>query len=275
MGRFKLVFAAMNRIPKALVVLLVCFGSVSYAQEVATTAEPLAPGWVAYHSPNEDERRCANYSKQAWAVTLNSDKSGVVISKYDGDLNRHVIRVRDGRLVGEDNGEWGGGLWWVSKDGRRRQRLLRRNVYGFVKISNAVLVITGLRHMGANEGDVWRYAVGPRQKKKVEHLVDLGWAPFTFTQDSPDSVLVLTSDGFVRVHASGRKESLYRRVYGLLYPDSVTISPTGVIHVGMRHFITRLTPSEGTYKEEFFVPSNCTHFKTVDYDCVCVGPGND
>ena len=275
MGGFELVFAAMNRILKALVVLLVYFGSVGYAQEVATTSEPPAPGWVAYHRPNEDERHCANYSKQAWTVTLNSDKSGVVISKYDGGRYGHVIRVRDGRLVGEDNGEWGGGLWWVSKDGRRRQRLLRRNVYGFVKTSNAVLVITGLHHMGANEGDVWRYAVGPGQRKKAKHLVDLGWAPFAFTQDSPDSVLVLTSDGFVRVHASGRMESLYRRVYGLLYPDSVAISPTGVIHVGMRHFITRLTPSEGTYKEEFFVPANCTQFKTEDYDCVCVGPAKN
>jgi hypothetical protein len=255
----------MNRILKPLVVLLLCSGSAVYAQDVA---EPLAPGWVAYHRPTEDERRCANYSKQAWTVTLNSDKSGVVISKYDGTGYSLVMKVRDGRLVGEDNGEWGGGLWWVPKNGRR-QRLLRENVFGLVKTSTGVLVITGLRHMGANEGDVWRYIDVPGQKKRAEHLVDLGWAPFAFTQDSPDSLLVLTSDGFMRVHPDGRLETLYRRVYGILYPDSIAISPNGVIHVGMRHFITRLTPAAGTYKEEWFVPANCTTFRTEDYDCVC------
>lgn len=174
----------MNRMPKALVLSL-CSISASYAQEAATTSAPPAPGWVAYHRPNEDERRCANYSKQAWSVALNSDKSGIVISKYDRESYRHVIKVRDGRLVGEDNGEWGGGLWWISQDGRSRKRLSRENVYGFVKTSTAVLIITGLRHMGANEGDVWRYVDRPGQKKRAEHLVDLGWAPFAFTQDSP------------------------------------------------------------------------------------------
>lgn len=257
----------MNRILKPLVVLLLCFGSAIYAQDAG---EPPAPGWVPYHRPTEDERLCANYSKQEWNVALNSDKSGVVISKQNDDrINQHVLKVRDGRLVGENNGEWGGGLWWVSKDGRRRTRLLRKNVYGYVKTSTGVLVITGLRHRGANEGDVWRYIDRPGQKKRAEHLLDLGWAPLTFTQDSPDSVLVLTSDGFVRVHPDGRLETLYRRVYGILYPDSIAISPNGVIHVGMRHFITRLTPSAGTYKEEWFVPANCTTFRTEGYDCVC------
>lgn len=260
----------MNRMPKALVLSL-CSVTASYAQEAATTSAPPAPGWVAYHRPNEDERRCANYSKQAWSVALNSDKSGIVISKYDRESYRHVIKVRDGRLVGEDNGEWGGGLWWISQDGRSRRRLSRENVYGFVKTSTAVLIITGLRHMGANEGDVWRYVDRPGQKKRAAHLVDLGWAPFAFTQDSPDSVLVLTSDGFVRVHTSGRLETVYRIVYGILYPHSIAISPNGVIHAGMRHFVTRLTPSAGTYKDEWFVPANCAQFTQQKYDCVCTG----
>lgn len=128
-----------------------------------------------------------------------------------------------------------------------------------------------LRHMGANEGDVWRYVDRPGQKKRAEHLVDLGWAPFAFTQDSPDAVLVLTSDGFVRVHTSGRLETVYRIVYGILYPGSIAISPNGVIHAGMRHFVTRLTPSAGTYKDEWFVPANCAQFTQQKYDCVCTG----
>ena len=202
-------------------------------------------------------------------MTLNSDKSSIQVSSFEDNTYRHVIKVRDGRLVGEDNGEWGGGLWWISKDGRSRKRLSDENVHGFVKTSAGVLVIVGLSHLRLNYGEVLQYVDGPGRKKRVKAFADLGFAPRAFLLESPESVMVLTRDGFVRVHTSGRLEIVFRRVYGLLYPNSFTLSPNGVIHVGMRHFITRLTPSEGTYKEEWFVPANCAQFVKQEYDCVC------
>jgi len=57
-----------------------------------------------------------------------------MVSKSEYEV-RHVIRVRDGKLVGEDQGEWGGSLWWISKDGRRRKWLSDENVHGFVRTS--------------------------------------------------------------------------------------------------------------------------------------------
>ncbi len=254
----------MSRIPQLLVVLLLCSGSAIYAQ----TSDPPAPGWVAYQ-PTEDDLRCANYSKQEWRVTLSSDKSSIQVSRFEGETYRHVIKVRDGRLVGENHGEWGGGLWWISRDGRRRKQLSDENVHGFVKTSSGVLVIVGLSHLTFNYGEVLQYIDGPGRKKRVKAFADLGFAPRTFLLESPESVMVLTRDGFVRVHSSGGLESVFRRVYGLLYPNSFTLSPNRVIHVGMRHFITRLTPSEGTYKEEWFVPANCIQFVQQEYDCVC------
>jgi hypothetical protein len=50
----------------------------------------------------------------------------------------------------------------------------------------------------------------------------------------------------------------------------MTLSSSGVIHIGMRHFITRLTPNGNTYTQEWFVPADCTLFTKRDYDCVCV-----
>jgi hypothetical protein len=146
---------------------------------------------------------------------------------------------------------------------------VRRECAWICEDFNGVLVIVGLVHMMLNHGVVLRYVDGPGRKKRVEMFADLGWAPRAFMLESPNSVIVLTRDGFVRVHTSGRVESIFRRVYGLLSPNSFTLSPNGVIHVGMRHFITRLTPSAGTYKEEWFIPANCTQFALQEYDCVC------
>src|SRR5690349_4363891 len=102
----------MNRIPQLLVVLLFC--SVINAQ----TPDPPAPGWVAFQ-PTEDDQHCAIYSKLAWRVAIKNDNSSIDISSFEGKTYRHVIKVHDGRLVGENHGEWGGSLWWISKDGRR------------------------------------------------------------------------------------------------------------------------------------------------------------
>ena len=37
--------------------------------------------------------------------------------------DRHVLGVADGWLVGFNAGEFGGGLWWFSFDGKRSKRI--------------------------------------------------------------------------------------------------------------------------------------------------------
>ena len=166
-------------------------------------------------------------------------------------------------------GEFGGGLWWSSFDRRQKKKLSSENVIGFVNSSKGVLALTGLSHLGYDSGMVLRITDGPGRKRRAVELADLSWAPWAFTSESPDSVIVLTTDGITRVKTSGNVEQLYRTRYHLLYPNSLTLSSSGVIHVGMRHFITRLTPNGNSYNEEWFVPADCTQFTQGYLDCVC------
>jgi hypothetical protein len=257
-----------------LIILLTCASCAeritTQAQNISPKSDSPAPGWVAYKTPTEDELRCANYSRREWRVALNGEHLQVTqdpppISKGE----RHVIRVNDGWLTGEDAGEFGGGLWWSSADRRQKKKLSNENVIGFVNSSKGVLAFTGLSHMGYDRGMVLRITGGPGSQRKAVELADLGWAPSAFVSESPDSVLVLTTDGITRVNTSGAVEQLYRTRYHLLYPTSMTLSSSGVIHIGMRHFITRLTPNGKTYDEEWFVPADCTKFTASQLDCVC------
>lgn len=253
-----------------LILLLICASDIerinSNAQNMSTNSLPA--GWVAYKKPTEDQLSCANYSRREWGVALKNEQ--LEVSRYqDSKGDRHVIRVNDGLLIGEDHGEWGGGLWWVSADRRRKKRLSAENVIGFVNSSKGVLAIAGLSHMGTNYGLVLQITDGVRGQRKAVELADLGWAPRAFVSESPDSVLVITDNSLARVKTSGSVEQLLRTYYGGLYPNSMTLSSSGVIHVGMRHFITRLTPNGTTYKEDWFVPADCTQFSKSDYDCVC------
>jgi hypothetical protein len=250
-------------------------------------------GWVLYPGPPEDgpALRCANYSRREWRVATAGESLKIsldtpldhrdplpaeITHKSVANLSRserRVIRVGDGWLVGIDAGEFGGALWWFSSDGRSSNRLADENVIGFAESSKGVLAPAGLAHMGTDAGKVLRITEGAAGRRKVETLADVGAAPMAFAAESPDALLVVTNSGLVRVRTSGVVEHLLHSNYQLLYPNSMTLSPSGVVHVGMRHFITRLTPSGGGYKEEWFVPEGCTRFSLRGYDCVCVPGG--
>jgi hypothetical protein len=90
-----------------------------------------------------------------------------------------------------------------------------------------------------------------------------------FVIESPDSILVLTTRELVRVKGDGTLRHLFPVNYGALYPNSMTLGPAGILHIGMRHFVTRLTPMGDKYQEEWFVPVGCSRFSIEDYDCVC------
>ena len=100
-------------------------------------------------------------------------------------------------------------------------------------------------------------------------LTDIGSCPTAFVSESANSVLILTGKELVRVKNTGEIQRLLPIKYRFLYPNSMVIGPTGIIHIGMRHFVTRLTPTGNTYKEEWFVPAKCTQFSVKGLDCVC------
>ncbi|MGH9943539.1 MAG: hypothetical protein ACRD9R_14435, partial [Pyrinomonadaceae bacterium] len=121
-----------------------------------------------------------------------------------------------------------------------------------------------------DNGKILRLTGGKAGDRKVEVLADVGAAPRAFAVESPDSLLVITTRRFIRVRTSGIVEQLLHTNYELLYPNSMTLSATGVVHVGMRHFVTRLTPTVNSYREQWYVPVGCSKFRIRDYDCACI-----
>jgi hypothetical protein len=249
---------------------------------------PAPAGWVLYTFPDErgsSVLQCAGSSEREWEVSSEGD--GVKISPYREDTvqeplpfdirpqdaaaglagDRHVKRVGDGWLVGFDAGEFGGGLWWFSADGRKRKKLAEDNVVGFADSSVGVLALVGLAHMGIDYGKVLLVREGQEGDRPVEAVADLGSEPTAFATESADALIVATYDRVIRVLTSGEVERLLAPEGSLPYPNSLTLSKAGVIHVGMRHFVLRLSPAGEGYKEEWFVPSDCNKFKSGGFPC--------
>jgi len=286
------------RMPLLIILLFALGGSWarpgdSRVQTKAPAPDSPAPrGWVLFPKPSKDSAalRCANYSTREWRVSLSGEQLQIRLAE-DRDLqddlpaviplknvasspgDRHVISVSDGWLVGVDAGEFGGGIWWFSTDGLRNKKLSNENVHGFVNTSQGTLALVGLAHLGFDFGKVLRIVNEDPVNKRTEILTDLDSAPATFVAESPDSTIILTSMGLVRLKTSGSVEQLLKTNYESLFPTSMTLSSSGVIHVGMRHFVTRLTPTGNTYREQWFVPANCARFAMRNHDCVC-NPGH-
>jgi hypothetical protein len=232
------------------------------------SAQEAPDGWAIFSSQTPDYATlfCANHSR-GWKVSLDSEK--VVISEglYHGGISR--IEYGKGNLEGLDDGEFGGGLWWF--DGASKVKISDENVRGFVHTQFGTLAFVGLDHLGLHSGKVLVIGGGDIGPPSTTVLADLGESPHAFALAPDGSVVVVTSEKIHRIKSPGVIETIRNAKYGLLYPTSVAVLRSGVIYVGMRHFVTRLTPKGSSYEEDWLVPSDCLRFADEGYRCVCLG----
>lgn len=151
---------------------------------------PGPEGWVPYPNPATDSSalRCANYSRREWKVEQGEGSIIVHLDKLQDHRaalpdvinsrsvtvgtkgTRSVEQVDDGWLVGLDVGEFGGGLWWFSCDGKLNRKLAYEGVKGFAKTSSGVIAVTGLAHLGIDEGKILHIGNGIEGNRKIKTL---------------------------------------------------------------------------------------------------------
>ncbi len=269
----------------------------STAKSTSLTDFSIPDGWVLFPKPSEnsEERQCGNYSiDKEWKVeTENGD---LKISKYtyeeDEQIKKLPLSVREiisknrnigeglggylhiesfenGWLIGSDAGEWGGKLFWFSKNGTKKIELLEDNIRGIAKIDGGIFILSGMSHLGIDEGKIYKLAKNDTDNFKTQLISDLKTQPQTFIKENDQSILITLKNKVIRLNSLGKIEELDQTNFGSLYPNSMTITLSKVIYVGMRLFIVRFVPTENGYKEEWLVPKNCQNFVQKEFSCVC------
>jgi hypothetical protein len=238
------------------------------ANRGVVSAHEAPDGWAVFSSQTPDYATffCANGSRD-WKVSLDAEK--VVISEDRDDSGISRIEYGTGKLEGLDHGEFGGGLWWF--DGASKTKISDENVHGFVRTQFGTLAFVGLDHGGLLSGKVLVIGGGDIGPPSPTVLADLGESPQAFALAPDGSVVLVTSTKIHRIKSPGVIETIRSAKYELLYPTSVAVLRSGVIYVGMRHFVTRLTPIGSSYEEDGLVPSNCLRFVEQGDRCVCLG----
>lgn len=260
-----------------LLALILTLSALVHAQPLTmpmgwvTTAEPTGP--YVEHSKIVQ----ANRSGREWRVSVSSGRLQITDDgqprtrekavfpphfRQTKDMIGRAMTLRAGGdwLIGFDAGEFGGGLWWASPDGRRTKMLTRENVQAFVRRHDDVLVFTGLSHMGYDRGAAYLFR-STDNDGEITRIADLDSAPYAALPESDGSVLIALSDGVVTLRPDGHVVRLYEQEeMPILYPNSIVGEESDTIFVGMRFYVLRLRRSaDGVYESTWFERSSRKH----------------
>ena len=238
-------------------------------------------GWISTAEPSgpfEEHSKLfeASHSEREWRVRV-SAPTGQLEIRDDGKRTHdegsvfppHFHRTKDmiGRamtvgaggswLVGFDAGEFGGGLWWTSQDGKRTKLLTRENVQAFVPREKDVLVFTGLSHMGHDRGAAYLFR-STDDDGELTRIADLDSAPSAALLENNGSVLIAVSNGVVTLRPDGSVVRLYKHEeMPILYPNSIAGAENDAVFVGMRFYVLRLhRGADGKFESTWFERSS-------------------
>ena len=274
---------------------LVCLTVIAGAQ-----AAPRPPaGWVVRAVPADGspEWHCANLAHDEWVVSAEQEhlaiamRSSLSLPKslpFTPELAageapntfrglRAVEPVSDGYLAGFTRGEFGGGLYWFSRGGEKHLKIsplsaswFPENVQAMVKDGRAFYVFQGLAHLMTEKGRVLKVQQESGRGWVATVLVDLGAAPAAVFEELPGTWLVATSSGLTRVASRGTAEPIWQqRKVGPLYPSSIARTSDGVVYIGMRAWVVRLTAlSPGPALADLLTPASCPAFAASE-PCRC------
>ena len=244
---------------------------------------------VAPYKPHSLKVECANMSAFEFEVALQEGELKIferssLLRTDDNELpfsfpwengsekkygpERQSVPVNNGWIVSLNNGEFGGSIWWFSKNGEQYRKLGTGNVVGFVKTPEHLFAVQGLSHMSLSRGSILQFEQGQNGDWKQSEYINLGpLAPNAFMTDSTSTILILTTNllqkqrmSLIRVHLNQKSiETLYERPMMGMYPNSMVKIDTGDIYVGMRHGVGHLSPKNGVYEEEWLVTDECVN----------------
>lgn len=245
----------------------------------------IPPGWVAVSPPaaNSGAERCANFASEQWVVSLSADSTTLSITSGGTAPRQDTVRVGQDILAGNDLGEFGGALWHTGPNGTRDTiRVSGRdpgafhadNLHAFVRRGDQVFALVGLAHMGLDVGELLYLSHANGGRWEARSALDLRGAPMAFTRISEDTILVVTRDSLLSVALDPVKPTQFalagNEIWSVTYPSSVVRDRAGVVYIGMRSAVGRLSPEGHDYRGDWLVRSHCrVHTLGEDGKCSC------
>ncbi len=187
------------------------------------------------------------YSTDAWYVLNTStdnfsvfNKNGeLAITKAGGDTNTQ-FKLQGGKLIGIDNGEFGGYLNFIPKDTPTVSRQIKSgNIKLIFQFNDTIYFIEGLAHLSVNKGALYRLDTANKT---------IGYTPLIGFEDAPEAfaiynntLMIASHQSFYIIHNGLKKEVVLRNVFWRsLYPNSIAVIDDKHVYIGIRGGYVRL-----------------------------------
>lgn len=222
--------------------------------------------------PTKQNQWKISNSKKHWTISKINDS--IKITNYDfnyfkGDklpfeikdvikkLNtqyyiRAVKKVDDGFLIGLNGGEFGGGLWFLSKDGQSSYEIASyKRVRQIFEYNDKIYVLEGLAHMGVNYGNLLE--LKKEESWVINKIFNLPDAP-NFAIFKNDIVLIITSEYILTFNEYNKLIKTLKVPFymGSLYPSSA-ITDKNDIYLAMREGVLKVSLFEYNPEYTWFV----------------------
>jgi hypothetical protein len=215
-------------------------------QEIVLPAEFVE---VPPPKPDSAEWSLLNHSSNEFSVR--AVKGQLEIQKFQ-EVNECELRIKNGTLVGTDNGEWGGKLIFnPTETAKRRIQIKQGNIKFLFSFNDKTYFAEGLAHLSTNEGSLFQLEILD-ESFKYKKILDFEDAPSAFAVYQ-DKVYIATYENFY-VLSDFKKAIIFSRAFWKgLYPNSIAVFSVKNVFMGIRGGIVRLDLETKTlrfYKNE-------------------------
>lgn len=174
----------------------------------------------------------------------------------EGD--RFALEVDDGLLIAFDMGEWGGGLWWYSKDGSKSYELYSGDlpVREVLDLGSEIVAVSrgagGVRVAGKRDlyPCMWRIRKGSLQQWRVAEVLKCDGVYASLREG--ESLLFASVSGLYRYQ--GGEIARLHEFGNLVFPVSLLPGDGGSLWVSLLNWIVRLDRVPDGWREQWFIP---------------------
>ena len=192
--------------------------------------------WTVFIKENEI---FATKNKNIISDTLPFNITRKETEKYKIGGRRSTIQVDDGYIVGFYRGEWGGNLYWFSKDGNQKYEISKHEIVQFIKRENKIYAIEGLAHLSMSNGSIIEIKKVNNKWTAVEYI-KLPSAPKGVDLDAKNNFVIITSKSLLKVDTNSKINTLIEEGFwdAGFYPTSLVIKDN-IAYIGMRKGILK------------------------------------
>ncbi|MBK1894720.1 hypothetical protein [Chryseobacterium paridis] len=184
-----------------------------------------------------------NHSKDCYAVKKENNR--LIVEKTSYYKENSVLEIEEGKLIGENKGEWGGALYFQPK--KDKEKIVE------IKFGNIVDIFQFQNKIYFTEGSgIWGSLYELKKDftyKRIESFGDALEASTVFN----DIIYIASHHGFYKVVNEEAITIFRNQFWSNLYPNSVAVFDEENIFIGMRSGIVKLNLVKNTvnfYREK-------------------------